>query len=601
MNLKRENSVKIMQLLAALVFVYLCLRAIYVPLIHDEAGTFFMYMQKGTFLRSNSYFDANNHLMNSITGWIGTKIFGIHTWSVRLPNLFAAGIGMIFLFQLRRFFNHQNVWFCFVITFLFTHNFIEYFAYARGYGMAINFLLPTIFYLLKSKEEINWKNSLFFVASVGVSLWSSFTLLNALLLISGVFLAQILLLHKRKIHFFVITFLLGVLFLSAVYYLLLLKSGDKLYYGSNHGIWKVTLQTLTELLLNIKNEFTPFPLVIIALLFFLTAFLLFKKVSFSKFISSKTAYFSLFLLGSFIAFLFMQWLLNINFPEDRAALFLYPLFLFFIFFTFDEFEINNKKWKRFFQIPIFMLPLFFVIHFLFSMNLSHTTFWKNERVPQGLLSVLYEKTKLNRVNTSVSAYKLLSYNSCFENLNRKNKLNPFYSSQYPSSFCDFIIADPIFFNSNSLKAYKMIWHDNISGGLSLLERRKKIQWIPIFDSTFNDFQNKFSSNYNEYISLIDTNFPKTNTSFAIDFSFEIEWNSLAELEVIFKGELNKTLEVEENFHLSWTYCNEKITKVHHRMFLDSPNQLDKLNCFIYNKRKGEMKIKNLKVQLFSAN
>ncbi|HNS46120.1 MAG TPA: hypothetical protein PKH94_02665, partial [Bacteroidales bacterium] len=53
-----------------LLWIYVWLRAIQVPLIYDEIATFFHYIHSSSFLPFRSHLDANNHLLNSALTWI---------------------------------------------------------------------------------------------------------------------------------------------------------------------------------------------------------------------------------------------------------------------------------------------------------------------------------------------------------------------------------------------------------------------------------------------------------------------------------------------------------------------------------------------------
>ena len=69
--------------LVSVVFVYVLLRAALIPLVHDEATSFLAYAQSGRFLPFSSMWDANNHYLNSLLGWLGYKVFGLHLLALR--------------------------------------------------------------------------------------------------------------------------------------------------------------------------------------------------------------------------------------------------------------------------------------------------------------------------------------------------------------------------------------------------------------------------------------------------------------------------------------------------------------------------------------
>ena len=62
--------------LATMVWIYLGMRSVYVPLIHDEAVTYFTYIQSANFIPPWAYWDANNHLLNSAASALFHVLFG---------------------------------------------------------------------------------------------------------------------------------------------------------------------------------------------------------------------------------------------------------------------------------------------------------------------------------------------------------------------------------------------------------------------------------------------------------------------------------------------------------------------------------------------
>ena len=74
-------------ILASLLFLLLAFRNVMVPFNHDEAVTFFYYIQSGEFLPYHAHIDANNHVLNSGLGYYCFKLFGSSTFALRLPNL----------------------------------------------------------------------------------------------------------------------------------------------------------------------------------------------------------------------------------------------------------------------------------------------------------------------------------------------------------------------------------------------------------------------------------------------------------------------------------------------------------------------------------
>ena len=56
--------------------IYTALRAIHVPPIHDEAATFFFYIQRGSFLPFEAHWDAANHILNTGLATLSYNLLG---------------------------------------------------------------------------------------------------------------------------------------------------------------------------------------------------------------------------------------------------------------------------------------------------------------------------------------------------------------------------------------------------------------------------------------------------------------------------------------------------------------------------------------------
>ena len=76
MKSKAINKTLISTIIFAFLFIYIALRASLIPLIHDEAATFFYYIQTGVYLPPEAHLAANNHILNSALGSISFHIFG---------------------------------------------------------------------------------------------------------------------------------------------------------------------------------------------------------------------------------------------------------------------------------------------------------------------------------------------------------------------------------------------------------------------------------------------------------------------------------------------------------------------------------------------
>lgn len=151
-QLKNTETVSYI-ILSVIATFYLWIRGYYVPITFDEAATFFHFVQSGDFWFFTSLPDANNHFINSLLSFISYNIFGSSKLALRLPNLLAFSIYLYFLYRFSTFFKSGLLRWVFILSMMFSHFFVEYFALCRGYGLSMAFLLGVFYYLIKFVSE----------------------------------------------------------------------------------------------------------------------------------------------------------------------------------------------------------------------------------------------------------------------------------------------------------------------------------------------------------------------------------------------------------------------------------------------------------------
>jgi len=87
-------------------------------------------------------YDANNHVLNSLLARLSVMLFGLSEFTVRLPSVLAGGVYLFAARRLCRRLFGTGAW-SFVVTALLCLNpfLLDHLSAARGYGMALAFLL----------------------------------------------------------------------------------------------------------------------------------------------------------------------------------------------------------------------------------------------------------------------------------------------------------------------------------------------------------------------------------------------------------------------------------------------------------------------------
>ena len=392
-----KNTLKIEGLIALFLFValwlYLTLRAVYVPMVHDELVTVHAYMLSGKWFPFSGYVDANNHLLNSALGSIFISLFGFKNYLIpRLPNLLAFPLFFWSLWFLGKelFQNKFLKWGC-ILVLCFTPYFLEFFALARGYGLSMGWFMVSLLGLVKFQKQLCtkwlWVTSL---AIVG-ALLSNLTLI----FVGGgilVLLGLVMVISKQNKASSWAPIGLIILTLGFVlWYGLQLQGEGKLYYGSDEGFFVLTINSLAKELLHVEGNLVQIVIGILGLLVLIGfGIQLSKKLNTQNLKSNPWMIFPFLLLVAVAAILISNWVLGINFPEDRAALFLFPVFVL-SFFTQVEHYIKTT-WAKY---GLSLLAMLFPLMLMANLNLSHSIFWKHDHIHQKFVKTIDNFIKEN--------------------------------------------------------------------------------------------------------------------------------------------------------------------------------------------------------------
>jgi hypothetical protein len=145
-----QRSKWVLAALAAFAMAWAILRAALQSITIDEAVTHNVFVFNHRFLR----YAANNHILNSILMYGSTKLFGVSQFTARLPALVGAALYIAAVYRLcgllgQSLFVRATVFVCMVVNpFIFDH-----LVAARGYGLALAFLMWAIVYFAEARFE----------------------------------------------------------------------------------------------------------------------------------------------------------------------------------------------------------------------------------------------------------------------------------------------------------------------------------------------------------------------------------------------------------------------------------------------------------------
>lgn len=482
-----------------LVFLYLAIRAFMVPLVHDEVATFFHYIQKGEFLPPHAHWDANNHLLNSMLSYISYLLFGSSEFSLRLSNLIFFPVFFFFVYKVSNLLRYPVLKWTFFSTFIFAHNFIEYFALSRGYGMSMALLFASIYYVFQVLKKGELKYYILSTLLISLAISANLTLVNTGILISSILGLHIIINNKEnKVHHsikaMIIILLSGIIpIIMAGILLLQFKAKGLLYYGTLEGFWALTVRSLVKLIIGqeswIAEVIIAFFSIAIAVLFL---YQIFKRQSLKALWKAEFIFFYL-LIGNFAAVMIMSYLLQVNFPEDRTGLYFFPFFMGSFFFLIDCLW---EKMKPFLRV-LFLIPFFFFpIHFLLSLNFSYSSFWKNELIPARFYDHILSETDPKIDNPTIGGYQIRTLCFAYQNYRRGGVLNQIQSSHYPELVSDYQIVD-LTKNDQWLNYYEILDEEPISN-LALLKRKTKLEASTIVKKNIMEVGRVDGAFYNIY-------------------------------------------------------------------------------------------------------
>ncbi len=474
-----------------LLWVYVWLRAIRVPLIYDEIATFFHYIHTNSFLPFRSHLDANNHLLNSALAWISFKILGSSPLALRLPNVLSFALFAYFVWKFARQIQLPLLRWIFILGLLFTHNFLEFFALSRGYGMSIALMLGACWYLYALRFGYSMRNYILalilgiLATAANLNLAYTYILLQILL---GIWLFRP---DKGLIKFQIpipivlgtkfqtnskikipninlrssvptstttpsptptpkpkpisplssllspFSFLLPGLFPTAFFiaYLLRLKNAGALYFGSSEGVFKTTFMSLYRSLFENASIIFLF----YAGLLFLAALGIYFYSNLSRQQKTDWLGYRYLFLFLFAGNIFAAWLAHVifrmNYHETRTALYLYPMFIGAVLFSLDTFIYQtNKRWIVLLAIPLLLIP----VNFTMNANLSHVS-QENERIPESFYKIVQSDPGASGYPSTIGGYRGREMQWAYLNFRNGGTAGVVQSSDYPGYIADYQI------------------------------------------------------------------------------------------------------------------------------------------------------------------
>jgi hypothetical protein len=590
------SNTKLVWVLFIGLFTYLFLRALYVPFVSDECGTFFFFTQNGKFIPPDVHWDANNHILNSALSYLSYLLFGSSPLALRLPNLLAFTLFFYYVIRLSGYLKNTWIKWTFILSLLFAHNFIEFFALDRGYGMSMALIMAAIYYLFRVVKQ--HKLSAYFATSLfsTLALLSNLTLLNTTLLIVGI---QLLSLYfnrhqtSKEHRIKALAIITGITLMPMGFLIRLLleyKERGLLYYGTLDGFWELSVNSLIKLLTESSSILIPIAII---------GYFIYLSIDFSKqviknkslrFFTRSEYFFAVLFFGNLIAVFILGYILGINFPEDRTGLYFFPFFVASILFSFDQLPASFFKKAG----VIILLPFaFFPIHFLLNMNVSHSTLWIDEKIPPRYYDYIAAEEEKSERSMTIGGYRMRILTWGYINFRNGGSLNQIQGSHHPEYISDFQIVKNK--EDEDWDDYYTELDYDPNSELSLLKRNKFVETEVIIEGKLDEKKESSKKYQNIYIGDLDS---IEGSSLLIDVKFKIE-STTSPLVMWVVADLrdeNKEKLAYEFISLEWKqkeWTKENGNFSNNLILYDVPVNKAKLTLYLWNVKKVDYTLSDL--------
>ena len=456
-------------------FVYVILRAHFVPLIYDENTTFHAFIETGQFTPFFSEWSANNHFLNSALAAAFYGIFGADPLILRLPNVLSFLLYALFTWRISTLLRSAALRWFFISLMLMANGLMEYFSLARGYGLSMAFLTASVYYLLRAATTNNLGYYLGVIFMSTLATISNYTLVITQLIILSLlalfFLRPGRKNGKRKWILPAFYFLMGVMPLALVVMVLKgLQSQEMLYYGKEGSFWQDTVNSLFDLVLIYPSSFWKIFLSSWLLIITVGLPLLHFRKRLKDILSMPETIFFILLAGNAAAHGILNSFFGVKLPLWRTGLFYLPIF-FGLVSTFNDRMLVRFQGARF--LPLLMVPFLLIpVNFLSQLNLSTLKTHPWEIFPERFHRFIVTREEAPDLTVSGDYLHLGEWE--FLNYSKDGPAVHFQTSNFRDNLTDFQIRHNRFMDDSVKLNYFSVMKDEPTGTY-LLERKSKIR------------------------------------------------------------------------------------------------------------------------------
>jgi len=584
--------------LCLIVLVILIVRAINVPVTHDEATTYFNYVQTADFVPFLAKGEANNHFLNSFITYIFVQLFGSSPLALRLSNLVFAPLYFFFCYKISRELSSTVLRWIFLPVMVFTFHIMEFFALTRGYGLSLTFLAGAIWQVFMASHTGDYRHYLYsnlfmFLSSLSILLEIyNFTLLLAWSLAMIVFTPG-----QRKFKKFTLVSLTGIIPVLFIMFLTLyLKKGGAYIEMGPTGLWNASLKTLFSFIIETNFYQAQKPLLIFSILTVLPLFILLSiSVLKKRWHIHPHMLFAYLLFGNLIIIVVVVKLFFSHFPESRLVLFLFPIAVSTIVFTVDRIiGITTKKIFFILALPL----LFFPIQSVKLMNFKYVTWYNRCHVPM----IFYDKVMADynegEIPPTIGCHGTQKWTWQYLARQKGGKANEMTTDGFPNRKSQYLIMD---INEIGLwkRYYDTIGYDPVSN-LYLFKKKDIHEKIK---EAKTDYQVAISKTNSENAMLLEQNITEFKDK-SIEMDFDLSLKSFDKIlygaiVIAINDSTGRNL-IYDQIHLNWIrehWNGEPHNFLRSWLFPVLPRDAATVRVYLWNIKKSDFAINHGKITL----
>ncbi len=363
---------------AGVVFLYLLLRAALVPLVHDEANTFFHYVHNGTWVPFIAHWDAGNHVLAMAVGNFTTALFGPSAFSLRTFALLSYLLYAWYVWCMGLSIADGMIRWCTWIALLATPFVLEFFALFRGYGPSIALLMMAVYHLAETWRTDGVRHAIIAPVALSLAVVANLSLLP--MWAAGMALLAALAWRSEgqgalRFTGWVIGMVPGVLM---AFFAFGLRERGLLYHGNMQGVFNGSVASLVEVVLGTSYLL---PRMIVAMLFLVVLHAAYRALRTADkgpraLLLIVTA---MLLVSELLARMMLGSLLDVLYPTYRAAMHWIPLFVLSLGYAMDWIA-RGAAYRRWAALLLLLLP----IRTAQVANTRLVTNWSGEYLPVSL-------------------------------------------------------------------------------------------------------------------------------------------------------------------------------------------------------------------------